>query len=336
MMANRILEVTDLKKHFTVRKGIIPGMGEKQHIPAVDGVSFYINEGETLGLVGESGCGKTTTGKAIMGLNDITSGSIKFNGSEIANLSAKEFKPYRKDIQMIFQDLDAALNPKMQIGDLVKEAVVVHDPALAKEKVQQRVLELLDLVNLKKSQINNYPTELSGGEKRRVGLARTLAMEPKFIVADEPTSALDVSIQAQVVNLLRDLQDKLGLTFLFISHDLPLVELVSHQVGVMYLGKIVEMGPSGDVAKQPRHPYTSILWSSIVGDGAKNGLKEDANSKADWAVYEHDRRSTGCKFASRCPVYNAKGKPNECRSTTPDLTDPGDGHLVACHFPLDS
>lgn len=335
-MADRILEVTDLKKHFTIRKGILPGMGEKQHIPAVDGVSFSINEGETLGLVGESGCGKTTTGKAIIGLNDITSGSIKFMGNEIANLSAKEFKPYRKDIQMIFQDLDAALNPKMQIGDLVKEAVVVHDPELPKEAVQKRVLELLDLVNLKKSQLNNYPTELSGGEKRRVGLARTLAMEPKFIVADEPTSALDVSIQAQVVNLLRDLQDKLGLTFLFISHDLPLVELVSHNVGVMYLGKMVEMGPSADVAKQPRHPYTSILWSSIVGEGAKDSLKEVTNTTGDWGVYEHDRTSSGCSFASRCPIYLSKGKPEDCSAKTPVLTDPGDGHLVACHFPLGS
>jgi len=334
-MAETILEVTDLKKHFVVRKGILPGMGEKQHIPAVDGVSFSIKEGETLGLVGESGCGKTTTGKAIMGLNDITSGSIKFNGNEIANLSAREFKPYRKDIQMIFQDLDAALNPKMQIGDLVKEAVVVHDPKLPKEQVQQRVLELLDLVNLKKSQINNYPTELSGGEKRRVGLARTLAMEPKFIVADEPTSALDVSIQAQVVNLLRDLQDKLGLTFLFISHDLPLVELVSHNVGVMYLGKMVEMGPSRNVAQQPRHPYTSILWASIVGED-NGSLKEGNASRGDWGVYEHDRRNTGCKFASRCPVYAEKNQPTECRSSKPVLTDPGDGHLVACHFPLGS
>lgn len=333
-MAENILEVSDLKKHFLVRKGLLPGMGEKQTILAVDGVSFSIKKGETLGLVGESGCGKTTTGKAIMGLNDITSGGIKFNGSEIANLSAKAFKPYRKDIQMIFQDLDAALNPKMQIGDLVKEAVVVHDPDLVKEKVQQRVLELLDLVNLKKSQINNYPTELSGGEKRRVGLARTLAMEPKFIVADEPTSALDVSIQAQVVNLLRDLQDKLGLTFLFISHDLPLVELVSHNVAVMYLGKIVEMGPSAQVAKQPRHPYTSILWSSIVGGDDGRGLKEDNGSKEDWAVYEHGAQSSGCKFAPRCPVFAAKNKPSECSSTAPILADAGDGHLVACHYAL--
>ncbi|MDH5392898.1 MAG: ABC transporter ATP-binding protein [Gammaproteobacteria bacterium] len=335
-MADNILEVSDLKKHFVVRKGIFPGMSEKQNIPAVDGISFSIKKGETLGLVGESGCGKTTTGKAIMGLNDITSGAITFNGNQIANLTAKEFKPYRKDIQMIFQDLDAALNPKMQIGDLIKEAVVVHDPGLSKEEIQQKVLKLLDLVNLKKSQISNYPTELSGGEKRRVGLARTLAMEPKFIVADEPTSALDVSIQAQVVNLLLDLQQKLDLTFLFISHDLPLVELVSHNVGVMYLGKIVEMGPSAKVAKQPRHPYTAILWSSIVGGDTSRGLKEDARSTADWQVYDHSSTSRGCKFAPRCPVFAAKAEPSECSSVMPVLSDAGDGHLVACHFPLNN
>jgi oligopeptide transport system ATP-binding protein len=231
-MPKTILEVIDLKKHFTHRTGIFSSFKEQQSIPAVDGASFYLKENETVGLVGESGCGKTTIGRTILRLEKPTSGKIIFDGKDITGVPTEALRGLRGQMQMIFQDLDAALNPKMRIRDILKEAITVHH-RLSDAEVDKRISELLEQVNLKKSKLSNFPQELSGGEKRRVGVARVLSVGARFIVADEPTSALDVSIQAQVVNLLRDLQSRLGLSYLFISHDLRVVELVSHKVAVM-------------------------------------------------------------------------------------------------------
>src|SRR6266581_3508414 len=263
-MSRTILEVMNLKKHYRQRAGILSAVRwREQFIPAVDGVSFYLKEHETLGLVGESGCGKTTIGRTILRLTPATSGRIVFDGHDITVMSARELRPLRRRMQMIFQDLDAALNPKMRVRDILREALTVHERPSDAE-IASRIRELLEQVSLKDSKLANFPSELSGGEKRRVGIARVLAVRPRLIVADEPTSALDISIQAQVVNLLRDLQKNLGLTYLFISHDLPVVELVSQKVAVMYLGRIVEMGLAENIAHQPRHPYTGILWSSLA------------------------------------------------------------------------
>lgn len=332
-MAKTILEVRNLKKHFIQPKRLFsPFGGQRGTIPAVDDVSFYIKENETMGLVGESGCGKTTIGKSILKLLPVTAGSVNFDGKEIIDLTQEEFRPYRRQMQMIFQDLDAALNPRMRIKALLREAVCI-DGRLSDSEVSRRISELLEQVNIKKNKLSNYPHELSGGEKRRIGIARTLAVGARFIVADEPTSALDVSIQAQVVNLLKDLQKELGLSYLFISHDLPIVELVSHKVAVMYLGKIVETGLSGRIANAPRHPYTKILWSSLVERQSEEASKI---SKSLQGLFDFERPLRGCRFAPRCPVFEARGRPSIC--TDPDseplLENVGDVHKVACHFPL--
>lgn len=334
-MKKTLLEAKNLKKYFTRRKGIFSSF-KGDVIPAVDDVSFYLKENETMGLVGESGCGKTTIGRTILRLTPPTSGQIFFDDSDITALTARAFRPLRKEMQMIFQDLDAALNPKMRIGSILKEAVTVHQ-TLTDGEVDKKIGELLEQVNLKKSKLANFPYELSGGEKRRAGIARVLAVGARFIVADEPTSALDVSIQAQVVNLLMDLQKDLGLSYLFISHDLPVVELVSHKVAVMYLGKIIEMGLSGRIANAPRHPYSHILWSSLVEKKSKERSTSSAGDRSGkWGVYDFERPTSGCRFAPRCPVYEENGGPSICTDpeSEPVLHDIGDAHKVACHFPL--
>ena len=334
MIQKTILEVENIKKHFAQNKGIMSSFtGNNEVIPAVDGVSFYIKENETMGLVGESGCGKTTMGRLILRLLSPTSGRIFFNDRNITALTLRQFRPLRSQIQMIFQDLDAALNPKMHVRDILKEAITVHNP-LSDREVEGRMAELLENVNLKKSKLTNFPYELSGGEKRRVGIARALAVGARFLVADEPTSALDVSIQAQVVNLLKDLQKNLGLSYLFISHDLRVVELMSHKVAVMYLGKIVEMGLTESIVKKSRHPYTHILWSSLVEQ--HNIEAKDAGKKGGWGVFDFAVTHSGCRFAPRCPVYEAKGRPAICTepASEPQLRDICKAHQVACHFPL--
>ena len=336
-MSKTILEVIDLKKHFTHRKGLFsPLKGQQQFIPAVDGASFYLKENETMGLVGESGCGKTTIGRTILRLEKPTSGKIIFDGKDITSLPTDELRQLRGQMQMIFQDLDAALNPKMRIRDILSEAITVHHK-ISDAEVDRRISDLLEQVNLKKSKLSNFPHELSGGEKRRVGVARVLSVGAKFIVADEPTSALDVSIQAQVVNLLRDLQQRLGLSYLFISHDLRVVELISHKVAVMYLGKIVEMGLSDRIANKASHPYTHILWSSLLEKQSKETAQKAKSVQAGrWGVFDFERPTAGCRFVPRCPVYESKGKPTLCTdpATEPQLKDIGGVHQVACHFPL--
>jgi oligopeptide/dipeptide ABC transporter ATP-binding protein len=336
-MPKTILEVMDLKKHFVHRKGLFSSFKEaRQSIPAVDGVSFYIKENETLGVVGESGCGKTTIGRTILRLEKPTSGKIIFDGKDITSVRTDELRQLRGQMQMIFQDLDAALNPKMRIRDILSEAITVHH-RISDAEVEKRISDLLEQVNLKKSKLSNFPHELSGGEKRRVGVARVLSVGAKFIVADEPTSALDVSIQAQVVNLLRDLQKRLGLSYLFISHDLRVVELISHKVAVMYLGKIVEMGLSDRIANEASHPYTHILWSSLLEKQSKETAQKAKSVQAGrWGVFDFERPAAGCRFVPRCPVYESKGKPTLCTdpTTEPQLKDIGGAHQVACHFPL--
>jgi peptide/nickel transport system ATP-binding protein/oligopeptide transport system ATP-binding protein len=336
-MEKTILEVIDLKKYFTNRKGLFSLVkGEQQFIPAVDGVSFYLKENETLGVVGESGCGKTTIGRTILRLEKPTSGKIIFDGKDITNIPTDELRHLRGQMQMIFQDLDAALNPKMRIHDILSEAITVHHK-MSDAEVDRHIGNLLEQVNLKKSKLSNFPHELSGGEKRRVGLARVLSVGAKFIVADEPTSALDVSIQAQIVNLLRDLQKQLRLSYLFISHDLRVVELISHKVAVMYLGKIVEMGLSDRIVNRASHPYTHILWSSLVEKQSKETAQKAQSVQAgQWGVFDFERPIAGCRFAPRCPVYESKGKPTLCTdpATEPQLRDIGGAHQVACHYPL--
>jgi len=338
-MSRTILEVTDLRKDYSQRRGLISMLtGQGRVIPAVDGVSFYLRENETVGLVGESGCGKTTIGRTVLRLTDPSSGRIVFDGRDITTLSRAELRPLRREMQMIFQDLDAGLNPEMRVRDILREALTVHERPSDAE-IAGRIRELLEQVSLKDSKLANFPAELSGGEKRRVGIARVLAVRPRLIVADEPTSALDISIQAQVVNLLRDLQKDLGLTYLFISHDLPVVELVSQKVAVMYLGRIVEMGLAENIAHQPRHPYTGILWSSLADKETTEVSRRVHNVTVErerraWGVFDFEQPASGCRFAPRCPLYRDKGRPAVCTdpASEPKLRDVGHGHVVACHF----
>jgi len=338
-VSKTILEVTDLRKDFSQYLGLLAKLsGETRVIPAVDGVSFYLRENETVGLVGESGCGKTTIGRTVLRLTDPSSGRIVFDGRDITHLSRAELRPLRREMQMIFQDLDAGLNPAMRVRDILREALTVYErPGDA--EIAKRIRELLEQVNLKESKLANFPSELSGGEKRRVGIARVLAVRPRLIVADEPTSALDISIQAQVVNLLRDLQKHLGLTYLFISHDLPVVELVSEKVAVMYLGRIVEMGLAEDIAHRPRHPYTQILWSSLADKQSIEVSRRVRNETVErerraWGVFDFEHPARGCRFAPRCPLYQQNGRPAVCTdpASEPPLRDVGKGHVVACHF----
>ena len=338
-MSKTILEVKNLSKYYRRHHSLFSTFNRRaDSIAAVDNVSFYLRENETMGLVGESGCGKTTVGRTILRLAPVTSGSVIFDGRDITHLSDHELRPLRKNMQLIFQDLDAGLNPKMRVQDILQEAICVHE-RLSDAEVQSKTALLLEQVNLKSSKLTSYATELSGGEKRRVGIARVLAVGAKLIVADEPTSALDMSIQAQVVNLLRDLQKQLGLSYLFISHDLQVVELMSDKVAVMYLGRIVEMGLTSRISAAARHPYTYILWSSQV---EKHNREASQNGKAvtpvAWGVFDFERPASGCRFAPRCPVYAQRGRPAECTDpeNEPQLRDVGEGHQVACHFPLGS
>ena len=336
-IANTILDVQNLKKYYRQSSGIASAFkGKENVIPAVDDVSFYIKENETMGLVGETGCGKTTIGRTLLKLTPATAGKIIFNGTDITRLSAASFRPYRKQMQMIFQDLDAALNPRMRVSAILKEALSVHH-RLSDSETEARINELLEMVNFKKSKLSSFPGELSGGEKRRVGIARTLAVGASFIVADEPTSALDVSIQAQVINLLRDLQKELNLSYLFISHDLPLVELISHKVAVMYLGQIVEMGMAERIAHAPRHPYTAVLWSSLVDKKSSEAAGTSAaDTNGRWGVFDFQRPQSGCRFAPRCPVFQENHHPAICTdpASSPQLQKIGEAHQVRCHFPL--
>ncbi|MBI5166493.1 MAG: dipeptide ABC transporter ATP-binding protein [candidate division NC10 bacterium] len=313
-----LLEVRDLKKHFPLRKGFF---GEASQVRAVDGISFAINEGETLGLVGESGCGKSTTGRLILRLLEPTGGEIYFEGRSVFQASREEMRLLRRRMQIIFQDPYSSLNPRMTVGDIVGEGMVIHKLYQGRER-QDRIADLLRKVGLSPEHMSRYPHEFSGGQRQRIGIARALAVSPKLIVADEPISALDVSIQAQVINLLQDLQEDLGLTYLFIAHDLRVVEHVSDGVAVMYLGKIVELADSLELYAHPLHPYTEALLSAIP--------IPDPTSRPQRIILEGDIPSPitpppGCRFHTRCPKRIAP-----CDQEEPSLKDLGGGHYVAC------
>lgn len=306
-----LLEVTDLVKHFNVPKGVVR---------SVDGVSFSIRRGETLGLVGESGCGKTTTGRTIIRLYDVTSGSVKWKGHELANLSQKEMIPYRKELQMIFQDPYASLNPRMTVGDIVIEPMVIH--GVPRDERIDRMRRLLSIVGLNSEHANRYPHEFSGGQRQRIGIARALAVEPECIICDEPISALDVSIQAQIVNTLEDLQHDLGLTYLFIAHDLSMVKHISDRVAVMYLGNIVEVAESNELYTNPLHPYTQSLLSAIpVPDPDKSDARKRIQLTGE--VPSPIDPPSGCKFHTRCPRAF-----DRCSVEAPQLA--GGEHQCAC------
>jgi peptide/nickel transport system ATP-binding protein len=320
-----LLEVDDLVKHFDIRGGLL-GITKLGAVRAVDGVSFSVNEGETLGLVGESGCGKTTLGKVILRLLPPTSGVVNFEGKPLFALSSRELKAARRDIQVVFQDPYASLNPRMSVGEIVGEGLYVHGMTNKRER-EAAVRDLLKRVGLNQQHIHRYPHEFSGGQRQRIGIARALALRPKFIVCDEPVSALDVSIQSQVLNLLSDLQDEFQLTYLFIAHNLAVVKHLSTRVGVMYLGKIVELSDADELYRQPGHPYTKALLSAIpVPDPTVRRerivLKGDLPSPAN--------PPSGCRFHTRCPMAQ-----EICKTEEPPLRDIGGGHLSACHFAED-
>lgn len=316
------MEVKGLKKYFRVSQGM---WGQKATLKAVDGVDFHINEGETLGLVGESGCGKTTVGRTLLRLYEPTEGSFLFNGQDVFKASAQEMVALRRQIQMIFQDPYASLNPRMTVGDIIGEALEIHGLAKGPAKAK-RVHQLLDMVGLLPEHANRFPHEFSGGQRQRVGIARALAVEPKFIVCDEPISALDVSIQAQVVNMLEDLQRELGLTYLFIAHDLSMVRHISSRVAVMYLGKIVEIAPAHLIYDEPKHPYTEALLSAVpIPDPDKEVAKQRIILEGD--VPSPMSPPSGCRFRTRC----AKAM-DRCAAEEPVMKDLGQGHQVACHL----
>ncbi|MFO7169186.1 MAG: dipeptide ABC transporter ATP-binding protein [Chloroflexota bacterium] len=318
-----LIQVRGLKMHFPVTSGIILRR-QVGAVKAVDGVSFSIKKGETLGLVGESGCGKSTTGRAILQLYRPTAGEVIFNGVDLTKLQGEDLRKMRRKVQMIFQDPYASLNPRMTVGDIIGEPIAVHGLRQGKAAIRERVQELLSLVGLNPYFINRYPHEFSGGQRQRIGIARALAVEPEFVVCDEPVSALDVSIQAQVINLLEDLQDRLGLTYLFIAHGLAVVKHISDRVAVMYLGKVVELAPGSKLYTMPMHPYTQALLSAVpIPDPSVEKRRKRIILEGD--VPSPLNPPPGCHFHTRCPIAI-----DRCRVEEPPFTDYGDGHFVAC------
>jgi oligopeptide transport system ATP-binding protein len=318
-----LLRVEDLKMHFPIYRGVLQRQVGAVH--AVDGISFEVHRGETLGLVGESGCGKSTTGRAILQLYKPTAGNVIFDSVDLVSLKHEEMRKTRRKLQMIFQDPYASLNPRMTVYDIVAEPMMVHNTAVGKE-IQERVEHLLELVNLNPAFAARYPHEFSGGQRQRIGIARALALQPSFIVCDEPISALDVSIQAQVVNLLEELQEQFNLTYLFIAHDLSMVRHISKRVAVMYLGVIMELADRDDLYHSPLHPYTQALLSAVpIPDPI-------ADSRRRRVILEGDVPSpvnppSGCRFRTRCPIAE-----KICAESRPDFREATPGHFVACHL----
>ncbi len=317
-----LLEVRNLVKHFPIRQGIIFAR-QVGAVQAVDGITFNVEKGETLGLVGESGCGKTTAGRCILRLIEPTFGDVIFDGKNVPELPKDELRELRKDMQIIFQDTYGSLNPRMTVGDIIGEPLHIHKIAKGADR-EKRVREILETVGLSAFHARRFPHEFSGGQRQRIGIARALAVNPRLIICDEPVSALDVSIQAQVINLLQDLQAEFGLTYLFIAHDLSVVKHISDRVAVMYLGKIVELTGKDELYRNPKHPYTQALLSAIP--------EADPTIKKERIILRGDVPSpinppSGCRFHTRCPKVM-----DICKVQEPEFVDSGDGHYVACHL----
>ena len=317
-----LLVVEGLKKYFPVKKGLL--QRTVGHVKAVDDVSFEVRAGETLGLVGESGCGKTTAGRSILRLIEPTAGHVLFDGKDVRTASRHELRKLRRHMQIIFQDPYASLNPRMSVADIVGEGLKVHRLVSTRRELEHRVSELLERVRLDPGYVNRYPHEFSGGQRQRIGIARALSLNPRFIVCDEAVSALDVSIQAQVINLLMDLRDELGLSYLFIAHDLSVVRHISDRVAVMYLGKVVETAPTDELFRTPRHPYTQALLSAVP--------RADPTRRRDRIVLQGDVPSPlnppkGCPFHTRCPAVV-----DACKSDVPPVRESSPGHTYACHL----
>ena len=323
-MSDKLLQVEHLKQYFPAG-----GMGKnRKFVKAVDDVSFFVNKGETLGLVGESGCGKTTTGRSILRLYEPTGGKITFDGNVILDVENKvkaDMLPYRQKMQMVFQDPYASLDPRMTVGDIVGEAIDIHKLAANKKERHDMIISMLEKVGLNSEHANRYPHEFSGGQRQRVGIARALAVNPQFIVCDEPISALDVSIQAQVVNMFEELQEQMGLTYLFIAHDLSVVKHISDRIGVMYLGKMVELADSYELVARSLHPYTKSLISAIpIADPLKARASKRIVLQGD--VPSPLNPPTGCRFRTRCPYADEC-----CAQKEPEWREVEKGHYVACH-----
>ncbi len=325
-MSEDLLVVENLKKHFPIKRGILISK-QVGAVKAVDGISFNIKKGETLGMVGESGCGKSTTGRLILRLLEATEGKVFFEGKDVLAMSSSEMRALRREMQIVFQNPYASLDPRMTVGDSIAEPIKIHKTHTG-PGVGKRVRELLDTVGLRPVYADRYPHEFSGGQRQRIGIARALAVNPKFIIADEPVSALDVSVQAQVLNLLNDLQKEFGLTYLFIAHNLSTVKHISDRVAVMYLGSMVELSDSDELYDNPLHPYTKALLSAIP--------VTDPTVKIDRILLQGDIPSpvnppSGCKFHTRCFMMNDKIK-DKCKNVIPKFQDVGAGHFVACHL----
>jgi peptide/nickel transport system ATP-binding protein len=319
-----IVDVVNLSKRYVVGRSFMPSSGSV--VQALDNVSFSVFEGETLGLVGESGCGKSTLGRCITRLYDISDGQLKIDGVDITKAGRRQLQPFRRRMQMIFQDPSASLNPRRRVGDLIAEPLRVHR-IRPPGQIEARVKELMELVGLSPDYTDRYPHEFSGGQRQRIGIARALAMEPRLIVADEPVSALDVSVQAQIVNLFADLRDRLALTYIFIAHDLSVVRQVSTRTAVMYLGSIVEIGPTDTVFDTPAHPYTEALISAIP-EPRRAGQTKRQRIILEGEVPSPTNPPKGCKFSTRCPAVA-----DRCRADRPALRMLAEGRSVACHFP---
>ncbi len=322
-----LLRAERLKKYFPIKHGVLL-QREVARVHAVDDVSFELRAGETLGLVGESGCGKSTLARCISRIYEVTSGTLTFEGKDITNYSRRKLRPVRRDLQMVFQDPYASLNPRKRIGAIIADPMRIHHVG-DRAQIRDRVLELLEVVGLSAEHVNRYPHEFSGGQRQRIGVARALALRPKLVIADEPVSALDVSIRAQVINLLDDLQDDLGLTYIFIAHDLGVVRHVSDRIAVMYLGKIVEISPAEELYERPVHPYTEALLSAVpVPDPDLSAARQQIVLEGD--VPSPISPPSGCRFHPRCRYAT-----DICKTEEPQLTLRGSvGHLAACHHPL--
>ena len=321
-MSETLLSVKDLRKHFALKGGVFARNVEKVH--AVDGVSFDIGKGETLGLVGESGCGKSTTGRCILRLIEPSGGEVLFQGADVTRMKGADLQALRRDMQIIFQDPFASLNPRHTVGAIIGEALQIHNLAPNRRAREERVAELLETVGFPAAHMRRFPHEFSGGQRQRIGIARALAVEPKLVICDEPVSALDVSIQAQVINLLEDLQEKFGLTYLFIAHDLSVVEHISTRVAVMYLGRVVEIAPSRDLYDHPLHPYTEALLSAVpIPDPTVKRKRIMLQGDVPNPIHP----PSGCHFHTRCPI----AKP-DCSQRDPVLRESKPGHWVACNY----